>query len=189
MNAVYLAQGNEILMPKQKYSKLIREWIILRIMTILDQFKKAQERNESLTLCLINRDKSMLIQLIRFPDTGTWNLDLLQYQRVSMNSNRITVISLILKQIQQLLINDQICTKRDLFYQNVNVFKSQSIVDQAVEDIACSFGIVRDQLNIIASGKGLIYGPITLHLKDGFIINCQSRPVLIPPPNTVSIIN
>jgi meiotic recombination protein SPO11 len=155
-------------------------------MNVLETIEKAQRVDESHFLCLINRDKSMYAKITRFPTNDkVWDLKRLQFKRISIQSNRATIFVHILKTIQNLLIQNQICTKRDLFYQNVNLYKSQAVVDQAVEDLACSFGLGRDQLNIVASGKGLVKGPVVLHLNDGSIIDCSSQPILIPPPNMV----
>lgn len=45
-------------------------------------------------------------------------------------------------------------TKRDLYYQNVGLFKTQNCCDDAIEDIAVSLGVRRSELGLVASSKG-----------------------------------
>jgi meiotic recombination protein SPO11 len=87
--------------------------------------------------------------------------------------------------IVELLLENQVSTKRDLYYQNVNLFDSQGFLDQAIEDISCSLGVSRDELNIIASGKGLVIGPIRITLKSQQVLLCTT-PTLIPTPSQIS---
>ncbi|KAF7532094.1 hypothetical protein G7054_g8290 [Neopestalotiopsis clavispora] len=49
-------------------------------------------------------------------------------------------------------------TKRYIFYLNKDLFERQSYVDQIIDDIAFTFGVNRDALNIIATSKGLLAG-------------------------------
>lgn len=38
---------------------------------------------------------------------------------------------------------------RDLYYRNPTLFKNQDYVDQLVDDVAFTFGVGRDDLNIV----------------------------------------
>ena len=42
-----------------------------------------------------------------------------------------------------------ICVNRNVYYQNQELFKSQQIVDQLVDDIAVMLTVNRDDLNIV----------------------------------------
>jgi meiotic recombination protein SPO11 len=156
-------------------------------MDAVERIEGNLKRGESGYLLLVNRQKSKYIIMNRFFDdenqqTGETNI---HFKRVCINSARCQIYLFLLKKIQKLLIQNEINTKRDLFYQNVNLFKNQAVVDQGVEDIACSFGIKRDQLNVIASGKGLVRGKVQLELLNGTVLDCSSQVVLIPPPHEV----
>ncbi|CAI0653476.1 unnamed protein product [Colletotrichum noveboracense] len=64
--------------------------------------------------------------------------------------------------------------RRNLFYQCPDLFKSQAIVDGLVDDISYTLGIGRDDLNIVASAKGLLAGPIILHMRDSSSVSASA---------------
>ncbi|KAH6574211.1 hypothetical protein BASA60_005662 [Batrachochytrium salamandrivorans] len=55
----------------------------------------------------------------------------------------------VMQTIRAQIISNTQCTKRDVFYRNVGLFGSQTRVDNIVEDLACSFRVARDSLNIV----------------------------------------
>jgi DNA topoisomerase VI subunit A len=73
------------------------------------------------------------------------------------------------------MIEDHYCQtkKRDLYYKNPNLYTNQTKVDDAIENIACSLGVPRRCLNVIAGSKGLVFGQLLLRMKSGSIINCN----------------
>ena len=54
---------------------------------------------------------------------------------------------------------DTIKTKRDIFYGNVNLFGTQKIVNEALQDLASTFQTDLRSLNVASSPKGLVGGP------------------------------
>lgn len=46
---------------------------------------------------------------------------------------------------------------RDLYYRHPDLFVKQSIVDRYVDDLACTFGITRSQLNVVRNMLPHIY--------------------------------
>ena len=52
-----------------------------------------------------------------------------------------------------LMFGDQIDQKltggRDIYYRHPDLFVKQSVVDRYVDDLACTFGISRSQLNVV----------------------------------------
>ncbi|KAI9246816.1 Spo11/DNA topoisomerase VI subunit A [Helicostylum pulchrum] len=88
-------------------------------------------------------------------------------------------------------------TKRDMFYRDVSLFNTQSVVDIIVDDISCHYNVPRSSLNVSAASKGLIFGPIIIKLKNNKVLDCMSTPTnqdecndeqgtLIPPISQVS---
>lgn len=78
---------------------------------------------------------------------------------------------------------------RDLFYQNVQLFKNkQYVCDQVIDDIAVSLGVERSQLNLVASSKGLVVGPITFTLTSGALVDCSNHVCLIPNESNIASI-
>ncbi|KAF6763217.1 Spo11/DNA topoisomerase VI subunit A [Ephemerocybe angulata] len=49
-------------------------------------------------------------------------------------------------------------TKRDVYYKDVSLFKSQGTVDRLVDDLAATWELKRSDLNIRAASKGLVCG-------------------------------
>ncbi|KZV66886.1 DNA topoisomerase IV, alpha subunit [Peniophora sp. CONT] len=80
------------------------------------------------------------------------------------------------------LVTDLPTTKRDMFYQDVGLFGSQREVDQLTDDLAATFQLDRSDLNIRASGKGLLCGDgLKIVLGDGSSVSATNTdPVLIP---------
>uniref|UniRef100_A0A7S1KQM8 DNA topoisomerase (ATP-hydrolyzing) n=1 Tax=Percolomonas cosmopolitus TaxID=63605 RepID=A0A7S1KQM8_9EUKA len=74
-------------------------------------------------------------------------------------------------------------SKRDLYYQNTKLFGSQKSVDKIVDDIACSIGVSRRHLRIVAKCKGLIHGHIQVRLQNGLIVRVSDDHKTILPIN------
>ena len=47
---------------------------------------------------------------------------------------------------------------RDIYYRDPALFGSQDYVDRYVDQIAFTFGVPRNSLNVIAAAKGLVAG-------------------------------
>ncbi|KAJ2895873.1 uncharacterized protein MKZ38_006063 [Zalerion maritima] len=88
------------------------------------------------------------------------------------------------------LCSGTVITKRNIFYQDKDLFRSQVIVDKLVDDLACTLGVERHFLNIVAAGKGLVTGPITLFAVDDTVKDCADpNGILIPPMENISQID
>lgn len=59
----------------------------------------------------------------------------------------------------ELLTHGNTVTKREVYYQHEAIFRSQADLDQALDRLARTFAIPRDDLGIVAGSKGLILGP------------------------------
>ncbi|KAF4120740.1 meiotic recombination protein SPO11 [Geosmithia morbida] len=93
-------------------------------------------------------------------------------------SHAVARVLFILQLCHDALVADEILTKRyslthirHIFYQNQALFGKQSCVDILVECLALTLGTCREELNIVASSKGLFSGPITLRLRDSSFVN------------------
>lgn len=82
-----------------------------------------------------------------------------------------TVLLRILELVHTGLIDNNIMTKRDLYYRHPDLFIKQSVVDRHVDDLACTFGITRAQLNITAAAKGLVAGNFNVTRENGSAID------------------
>ncbi|KAL1957049.1 hypothetical protein VTO42DRAFT_6426 [Malbranchea cinnamomea] len=95
---------------------------------------------------------------------------------------RFGVIIRILGSISEALRGDFVCSKRDIFYQDPIYFGSQKIVDRCIDNIACTIGVDRTALHVVAAAKGLTAGSYTVLLKDGKAVRVGSHAegTLIP---------
>ena len=66
------------------------------------------------------------------------------------------------------------CTKRELYYENVDLFRSTDIIDNIESDLCSILGICRFDLPIFPSAKGLFCGNITLVNKFGNKLNINT---------------
>ncbi|KAJ7837712.1 Spo11/DNA topoisomerase VI subunit A [Mycena leptocephala] len=73
-------------------------------------------------------------------------------------------------------------TKRDMYYRDVPLFKSQKVVDNLVDDLAATFELERADLNVRATSKGLVCGSgLVIHLNSGEEIHANdTEGALIP---------
>lgn len=74
-------------------------------------------------------------------------------------------------------------TKRDLFYTDVKLFKSQNESDEVLNDVACMVGCTRTSLSVVASEKGIVIGRVSFR-EAGDLIDCTRMGVggkAIPP--------
>ena len=77
------------------------------------------------------------------------------------------------------------CTKRELYYENVDLFKSTDIIDTNESDLCSILGICRFDLPIFPSAKGLFCGNITLINKNGNRLNINNSNM----NNKINLIN
>ncbi|RKF78001.1 Meiotic recombination protein SPO11 [Golovinomyces cichoracearum] len=71
---------------------------------------------------------------------------------------------------------------RDVYYKEPELFKHQSVVDRYLNDIAFTFGVERDALNVVAAAKGLVAGSFTVTQYGCASIDCSQglEGVLVP---------
>ena len=150
----------ELRNPKTKH------WILSRL----------QQINLTSDLILINRHKTPIIQQ---NGINLINFDSFKLKTIKFTSKNHLKLQFIIKSIIDQLQSDSIKTLRDLYYSNVSLFESQKAVVDLVEDLACSLGISRKQLNLVASQKGMVSGPIKFISKSGNV-DCSTMPITIP---------
>ena len=74
-------------------------------------------------------------------------------------------------------------TKRDLFYTDVKLFKTQHDSDDVLNDVACMVGCTRNSLSVVASEKGIVIGRVKFR-EAGDLIDCTRMGIggkAIPP--------
>ncbi|XP_028266284.1 meiotic recombination protein SPO11 [Parambassis ranga] len=86
----------------------------------------------------------------------------------------------ILSVIYRLVQSNSYATKRDIYYNNTQLFRSQTTVDNIVDDISCMLKVPRRSLHVLATSKGLISGDLCYLEEDGTRIDCQSSSAAVP---------
>ncbi|KAI7884683.1 DNA topoisomerase IV, alpha subunit [Lichtheimia hyalospora FSU 10163] len=104
----------------------------------------------------------------------------------------------VLEIIHEALVTSVVITKRDIYYRDIALFGTQSVVDKIIDDLSCFYNVPRSNLNVTAASKGLVFGPARIALKNGKVIDCSIRGernqelgsddqgALIPPSNQVA---
>ncbi|KAB5529027.1 Spo11/DNA topoisomerase VI subunit A [Coniochaeta sp. 2T2.1] len=108
--------------------------------------------------------------------------------RTRAETNKFVSLLRILEISRKAIATGSVVTKRNIYYQNTDLFKHQRTVDSLVDDLACTLGVGRDDLNIVAAAKGLFAGPITLKMRNNSVIPCglsHERGTLIPTPKLI----
>ncbi|KAM9446017.1 meiotic recombination protein SPO11 [Clarias gariepinus] len=84
-----------------------------------------------------------------------------------------------LSTIYKLVQSDSYVTKRDIYYDDPQLFGSQKILDVIVDDISCLLRVPRRSLHVCATTKGLIFGDLCYLEEDGTRVDCSSTVVPI----------
>ncbi|XP_063819541.1 meiotic recombination protein SPO11 isoform X2 [Pseudophryne corroboree] len=98
------------------------------------------------------------------------------------STQRFALTMKILSVIYKLVQTDSYATKRDIYYENVQLYGSQSVVDNIVTDISCMLKIPRGRLHILSTSKGCLAGDLIFMEEDGTRVDCSgnSSGVLVP---------
>ncbi|MHA2334951.1 MAG: hypothetical protein ACXAEU_23180, partial [Candidatus Hodarchaeales archaeon] len=78
----------------------------------------------------------------------------------------------VMKLIDKILKEDAHVTKRDFFYQDVNLFNDQRVSDSMIEDLGAMLQCTRSSLNVHASAKGKVIGRMSFK-EAGDLIDCR----------------
>ncbi|KAI8944118.1 Spo11/DNA topoisomerase VI subunit A [Xylaria longipes] len=153
--------------------------IITKIEEILIANIDALTENRALTIPIRSR-RTGKVQLVRFPSSR------------STDAKKFTALLQILHLSHEALVAGTVITKRAIYYQNPELFGSQQYVNELVDDIAFTFGLGRDALNIVAASKGLVAGAISVTISTGSIFHCNSgdcQGVLLPDVRAITGVN
>ncbi|PMD37215.1 DNA topoisomerase IV, alpha subunit [Hyaloscypha variabilis F] len=103
---------------------------------------------------------------------------------------KFTALLRILELSHEALVTGTVTTKRDMYYRDPELFVRQAAVDRYIDDIAYTFGVGRDALNVVAAAKGLVAGAFSIERKDGSkIYHCTEPEGILIPPSIKDIAN
>ncbi|XP_070824615.1 meiotic recombination protein SPO11 [Chaetodon trifascialis] len=92
----------------------------------------------------------------------------------------------ILSVIYRLVQSNSYSTKRDIYYNNTQLFGSQKTVDNVVDDISCMLKVPRRSLHVLATSKGLISGDLCYMEEDGTRIDCHSSSAAVAVSSNIA---
>ncbi|KAG4073105.1 hypothetical protein HA402_009524 [Bradysia odoriphaga] len=126
--------------------------------------------------CFVNEERLLLRPL---SNGGT---------RTIASKRRIALIVSVLSFVHKLLINNETCTRREIYYSDPEFTHSQIQVDTAIMDICFILNAPPWEIGILSSSKGLIAGSIKLTLKDDTVLDVESVDGgILLPQQTMSI--
>lgn len=79
--------------------------------------------------------------------------------------------------VNELLRSGSTATKREIYYQNEGMFANQAEFDRALDRLARTLQVPRDDLGIVAGSKGMLFGPIQLQGEDSNVESVRGIPV------------
>ncbi|KAJ0733860.1 putative DNA topoisomerase (ATP-hydrolyzing) [Helianthus annuus] len=101
-------------------------------------------------------------------------VEILTLQR-EYHARRLDILLRVLLIVQQLLQENRHGSKRDIYYMHPSVFREQSVVDRAINDICILLQCSRHNLNVVSVSKGLVMGWLRFSEADT-IFNCINHP-------------
>ncbi|XP_075427746.1 meiotic recombination protein SPO11 isoform X2 [Ascaphus truei] len=103
----------------------------------------------------------------------------------SKSAQRFALILKILSVIYKLVQSNTYATKRDIYYTDVQLFGTQSVVDNIINDVSCMLKFPRRSLHILSTSKGLLAGDLWFTEEDGSKVNCSSNSTGVLVPSNV----
>ncbi|TGO47738.1 hypothetical protein BCON_0265g00110 [Botryotinia convoluta] len=145
---------------------------------------RIEEICEAMTDCMIGRRKQFSIHLksrsLGTKDATPGSKEALSSRVVQFPSSspretwKFVALLRILELSHEALVTGNIITKRDIYYRDPELFTKQAIVDRFVDDIACTLGLKRDALNVMAAAKGLVAGWFVMKRRNQSVMDYSS---------------
>lgn len=88
-----------------------------------------------------------------------------------------TITVTIMCEVYKMLARNLTCTKRELYYRNVELFRNQESVNKAVDTLCAMLNVQECELGVMSSSKGLIAGDLIINIGDERIDCTTSRAV------------
>ncbi|XP_062871398.1 meiotic recombination protein SPO11 isoform X2 [Trichomycterus rosablanca] len=157
----------------------MREDVLLRIEKVIGNIVSSLSREEAPVLLLNSRSQWSSVRFekpVGLLMTSDCTVTTLR-SNGSLSLNKFAVILKALSTIYNLLQNDSYATKRDMYYNDPQLFGSQKILDTVVDDLSCMLKVSRRSLHVLATTKGLIIGDLCYLEEDGTRVDCSFTAV------------
>ncbi|KAK0510386.1 hypothetical protein JMJ35_006818 [Cladonia borealis] len=144
--------------------------VIAKIEDIFENITNSLLREDELTIQLRCK-KSQSTTLDELEAELSWKLTYVSFPaKTAQEAWRFTVLLRILELIHEALYSNVVISKRNIYYKDPALFKSQTVVNRHVDILAYTFGVQRADLNVTAAAKGLVAGGFTLMHPDGTMV-------------------
>lgn len=122
--------------------------------------------------------------------------DVLSQKETSINTKSIsfsnkksertfTVTVSIMCEIYKLLARNLTCTKRELYYRDVELYRNQESVNKAVNTLCAMLNVQECELGVYSSSKGLIAGDLIINIGDERI-DCSKTQAVPSNPSAIT---
>ncbi|NXN01665.1 SPO11 protein, partial [Sylvia borin] len=101
------------------------------------------------------------------------------------SARRFALMLKILSMIYKMVQSNTYATKRDIYYSDTQLFSSQSVVDEIINDISCMLKIPRRSLHVLSTTKGFVAGNLCYTEEDGTKVNCTCSATVFTVPSNV----
>lgn len=150
-------------------------YVLDTINSFLKDITESIRCHSPIEVVLVNRSSRNKTSTLSFPG------------RLAAQAGKFAAFIKLLEIVHGCVSEERLMTKRDIYYQNVNVFRKQSTVDRLVDDLAATLKVKRSSLNVVAAGKGLVYGHLVVHMGNDETIDCRNNIAGTVIPLSLSI--
>lgn len=98
-----------------------------------------------------------------------------------------TIVTHLLSEVYKMLCRNTSCTKRELYYRDVEFLRNQTSVNKAIEAVCVMLNVLPWELGILSTSKGLIAGDIVITTEDE-VINCAKTCSVPQNPSAIKSI-
>ncbi|ORY89229.1 Spo11/DNA topoisomerase VI subunit A [Syncephalastrum racemosum] len=104
--------------------------------------------------------------------------------------------------IHESLSRNEMVSKREIYYRDVNLFKTQDVINKIIDNLSRYYNVPRSSLHVTTAVKGILQGAAKITLKNDRVIDCahwqrdrdsdycsDEQGVLIPPMSDVKSVH
>ena len=158
--------------------------------------KKIEETFHSLILSLTN-DQPMTLKV---PNVKKWedcvlSNDILSQKEATTPTKLIsynnkasqrpfTIIVSVMCDIYKRLARNLTCTKREIYYRDVDLFGNQETVNKAIDSLCAMFEVQEHELGVLSSSKGLVAGDLII-VTSNERIDCTTACLVPQNPSAI----
>jgi len=162
---------------KHRKHKLPEDIIQVKSLPAEEVHRKIHEKIEEILNRILNNEEPYFLIPDRSPDNVIYDpvTDMVYLRKkyrkrsfMSIKSAReATITARVLSIVHELLEADIHATKREVFYNDVVLFREQRESDEALEDVAAMLEVERNSLHVVAAAKGAVIGRLRFRERVG----------------------